>query len=197
MEVSAIEQLIRARRTIRQFNEKTLSKETIIDLLEAAVWAPVHSRKEPWRFILFQDAGRKQFADAVLHTFSKDELERWEEKLRSDYCERIQAHLLVVIEADPRQRVWEDAVGAGSALIQNLQLLAWEKKIGVVWKTNEYNFDPDFCRMTGVKPGERIIGTLHLGYFDQDKIPKPRLRTPVRELLTCISSAAVEEEQQK
>lgn len=187
MEVSAMEKLIRERRTIRQFNEKTLSKETIIELLEAAVWAPVHSRKEPWRFILFQEAGRKQFADAVLHTFSKDELEHWGQRLRSDYCERIQAHLLVVIEADPRQRVWEDAVGAGSALIQNLQLLAWEKKIGVVWKTNEYNFNPDFCRMTGVKPGERIIGTLHLGYFDQDKIPKPRPRTPVRELLTCIS----------
>ncbi|WP_019908825.1 nitroreductase family protein [Paenibacillus sp. HW567] len=195
MEVSAIELLIRGRRTIRQFNEQPLSKETIVDLLEAAVWAPVHSRKEPWRFILFMEAGRKQFADAVLHTFSKDELERWGPKLQNDYCERIQAHLLIVIEADPRQREWEDAVGAGSALIQNIQLLAWEQKIGVVWKTNEYNFDPDFCRMTGVKPGERIIGTLHLGYFDQDKIPKPRPRTPARELLTCISAAGGEEQQ--
>ncbi|OKP97724.1 nitroreductase [Paenibacillus sp. P46E] len=195
MVTSAIEMLIRERRTIRQFNEKLLAKETIVNLLEAAVWAPVHSRKEPWRFILFMEEGRKKFADAVLYTFSKDERERWEEKLRNDYCERIQAHLLVVIEADPRQREWEDAVGAGSALIQNVQLLAWEQGIGVVWKTNEYNFDPDFSRLTGVRPGERIIGTLHLGYFDQDKIPKPRPRTPARELLTCISSLDGEKQQ--
>ncbi|WP_141500325.1 nitroreductase family protein [Paenibacillus luteus] len=195
MEISAIEKLIRERRTIRQFNEKKLTKEAVIDLLEAAVWAPVHSRKEPWRFILFMEAGRKQFANAVLHTFSREERERWEQKLQLDYCERMQAHLLVVIEADPRQREWEDAVGAGSALIQNVQLLAWEQGIGIVWKTNEYNFDPDFCRLTGVKPGERIIGTLHLGYFDQDKIPKPRPRTPARERLTYVSDAGGEEQQ--
>ncbi len=29
--------------------------------------------------------------------------------------------------------------------------------------------------MTGVKPSERIISTLHLGHFDEDKTPKPRL----------------------
>ncbi|WP_138754553.1 nitroreductase family protein [Paenibacillus sinopodophylli] len=195
MESSAIEKLIRERRTIRQFNEKTLPKETIMDLLEAAVWAPVHSRKEPWRFILFMEEGRKQFSDAVLYTFSQEERERWEQKLQEDYCQRMQAHLLVVIEADPRQRVWEDAVGAGAALIQNIQLLAWEQGIGVVWKTNEYNFDPDFCRLTGVKPGERIIGTLHLGYFDQNKIPKPRPRTPARERLTFICDAMGEKQQ--
>ncbi|MGG4142506.1 nitroreductase [Paenibacillus algorifonticola] len=187
MAISAIEQLIRERRTIRQFNERTLAKETVIALLDAAVWAPVHSRKEPWRFILFMGAGRQQFSDAVLHTFSEDEREKWGQKLQLDYCERMQAHLLIVIEADARQREWEDAVGAGSALIQNIQLLAWEQGIGVVWKTNEYNFDPDFCRLTGVKPGERIIGTLHLGYFDPDKKPKPRPRTPVGELLTCVT----------
>lgn len=157
METSVVEKFIRERRTIRQFNGKPLAKETIMHLLEAAVWAPVHSRKEPWRFILFVEEGRKQFADAVLHTFSKGERERWGEKLQKDYCESIQAHLLVVIEADPRQRVWEDAVGASAALIQNIQLLAWEQDIGVVWKTNEYNFDPDFYSKTGVRPGRELL----------------------------------------
>ena len=71
METSVMEKVIRERRTIRQFNGKPLAKETIMHLLEAAVWAPVHSRKEPWRFILFVEEGRKQFSDAVLYTFSQ------------------------------------------------------------------------------------------------------------------------------
>ncbi|WP_308531515.1 nitroreductase family protein [uncultured Paenibacillus sp.] len=97
-------------------------------------------------------------------------------------CELIPAHLLVVIEADPRQKYWEDAFSAASALIQNIQLLAWERQVGSVWKTNDWNWDPSFHRKAGVQPHERIVGTLHLGYFD--KVPKPKPRTPIEDLLT-------------
>lgn len=65
-------------------------------------------------------------------------------------------------------------------------VLAWERKIGVVWKTNEYNWDPDFRQSIGVKPGEKIVSTLHMGYFDEGKVPRPKPRTPVSELLTLF-----------
>ncbi|MNC39761.1 Nitroreductase family protein [compost metagenome] len=130
------------------------------------------------------EGGRKKFAEAVKLTYSREFEEKWGEWAEKQYCELMQAHLLVVIEADPRQKQREDAFLAAAALIQNIQLLAWERDIGVVWKTNEYNWDPKFHQAVGIRPEERIVGTLHLGYFD--KLPGIKLRTPLEQLLTVI-----------
>jgi hypothetical protein len=51
----------------------------------------------------------------------------------------------------------------------DIQLLAWEQNIGVVWKTNEYNFDPDFYSKTGVRLGERIVD-LYLSGSDRRRV---------------------------
>ncbi|WP_025025994.1 nitroreductase family protein [Caldalkalibacillus mannanilyticus] len=179
-----IEETIRTRRTIRDFNGEPMNQEEVIKLLEDAVWAHFHSAREPWRFILFMGEGRRTFAEAVARTLSKEMIEKYGEWGMKQYCELMQAHLLVVIEADPRQKQFEDAFSASAALIQNLQLLAWDRGIGVVWKTNDYNWDPKFLESVGVKAGERVVGTLHLGYFDESKVPRPKRRTPVEDLLT-------------
>ena len=182
--IGPLEATVRGRRTVRKFNGKPLDKRLVIELLEAASWAPFHSRQEPWRFILFCGDGRKKFAEAMMSTLNKETKAEWGEWFEDQFCRLIPAHLLVVIPADPRQKAWEDAFSAASALIQNFQLLAWERRIGVVWKTNEYNWDPRFHRAVGVKPEERIVGTLHIGYFD--RIPPAGKRMPIDQLLTCF-----------
>lgn len=175
---------IRERRTIRDFNGEPVDKAEIVDILNDAVWAPFHSRKEPWRFILFMGAGRHKFAEAVIRTYDAETRRKWGDWAREQYGRLMQAHLIVVVEADPRQKYGEEAFSAGAALIQNVQLLAWEKGIGAVWKTNLFIWDPSFHREVGVEPGERIVGVVHLGRFD--KTPRPKPRTPVERLLVCV-----------
>jgi nitroreductase len=89
------------------------------------------------------------------------------------------AFLIVVMTEDPRQKQNDENFAAVSALIQNFQLLAWEKGLGVVWKTNPFIYEPQVRELLGVRSGERIVGILHLGYFDQ--IPPARERTPAEE----------------
>lgn len=181
-----ISQTIRERRTIKEFNGKPLDPSIIMKLLNDAIWAPFHSRKEPWSFIMFTGDGRKKFAEAIALTYSEEMRQLWGKWAMHQYCELMQVHLLVVFDADPRQKYWEDAFAATAALIQNLQLLAWEQGIGVVWKTNECNWDPAFHRAVGLHAGQRIAGVLHFGYFD--RIPKPRKRQTIEQLLTHIDS---------
>lgn len=185
----AIRQTIRERRTVNQFTTDPVPVPLILELLEEAVWAPFHSRREPWRFLLFAGEGRRQFSDAVLATYPADKLKQHGEKVAEAYCKGVPIHLVVLIDEEPRPKEWEEAFSAASALIQNLQLLAWERKLGVVWKTNEYNWDPRFREGVGVKPGQKVVGTLHMGYFEEDKARRARPRTPVRELLTLIEDA--------
>jgi nitroreductase len=111
-------------------------------------------------------------------------LAKWDNWIETQYCSLMQAHLIVVVKTYPKHQEWEEALMAASALIQNIQLLAWERKIGTVWKTHDYNWDARFHRAIGVKADERIAGTLHLGYFD--KVPKAKPRTAVTKLLTCF-----------
>lgn len=183
---AVIEKTIRERRTVNQFSSQHVPTELIMELLDAAVWAPFHSRKEPWRFILFAGEGRRQFADAVLSTYTDDKRKQLGEKVGQIYCNEVPIHLVVLINEEPRWKEWEEALCAASTLIQNLQLLAWERGIGMVWKTNDYNWNPLYREGIGVKPGEKVVGTLHMGYFENEMARRARPRTPVSSLVTLV-----------
>ncbi|MCH1638945.1 nitroreductase family protein [Paenibacillus timonensis] len=183
-----LSRVIRERRTVRRYSQKEITDELILELLDDAVWAPYHSAREPWRFILFKEEGRRTFARAVLQTYTREELEQYGESAERDYCDNAVAHLIVVAKEEPRPREAEEALLACAALIQNFQLLAWSRGIGVVWKTNEYNWDPRFRKVVGVRPGEKVVGTLHMGYYPLDKLPKPRPRRRAEHLISWHKS---------
>jgi nitroreductase len=180
-QVRTVAEVIRERRSIREFKADELNIDMIIDLLQDAKWAPNHGLREPWRIIMFHGEGKKKFTEAVLSTYSPDEKAKVKEKM-TNYLTGIPVHLLVVMKEDPRQKQWEEDFSATSAFIQNLQLLAWEQQIGVVWKTNGYNWHPSFREAVSIKPGEKVVGTLHLGYFE--KMPQAKPRTDIREKIT-------------
>ena len=85
---------------------------------------------------------------------------------------------------DPRQRRWDEDYGAVSTMIQNFQLAAWERGIGMIWRSNDWIYDPIFREGIGVAPGEKVVATLMIGY--PKHIPAPQDRTDIREMLTII-----------
>lgn len=180
---ASVADLIRERRTVRLFKKDPVAYDLLIELLNLAVWAPNHEFREPWRFILFQGEARKHFAEAMVSTYDSEEREMYGER-KQRYLESVPAHLIVIMKEDPRHKVWEEDYAATCSLIQNFQLAAWERGLGVVWKTNHYSYDPNFRQSVGVKPGEKIVGVLHIGY--PDVVPKARPRTPAEELLTVF-----------
>lgn len=180
--VDDLARIVRERRTIRKYTGQPIPDELIHKLLNDAAWAPYHSAEEPWRFVLFSDDGRITFTKAVLATYTEDELEKYGETARQDYCENAAVHLIVIAKAQSHPREAEDALLACAGFIQNLQLLAWQQGIGIVWKTGEYNEDLRFHSAVGVQPGEKVAGTLHMGYYRPEQLPKPRPRRQTEQL---------------
>lgn len=175
---SVIAKVIRERRSIKSgYLDKTVSQELILELLRDAVWAPNHGLREPWRFIFVPTEGKEQFVESLVQTYPIEQ----QENKRISFSQPA-AFLIIVMEEDPRPKVYEENFGAVCSLIQNFQLLAWEQELGVVWKTNGHIYDPKVRKFLGVEPGEKIIGFLHLGYFD--KAPEPRPRTEVEKKFT-------------
>ncbi|MEY8744989.1 nitroreductase family protein [Bacillales bacterium AN1005] len=57
---NAVIEAIKNRRTVKKFKKDAVPTDKIIELLDAAVWAPNHKLREPWRFLLFTgDAPQK------------------------------------------------------------------------------------------------------------------------------------------
>src|SRR5690606_21828491 len=109
---------------------------------DIANWAPNHGLREPWRYIQYKGAARSAFADAVLGSMSAEERERYGPERIRYYTEEIPVHLIIVMTEDPRQKQWDENFAAVCCWIQNFQLAAWERDVGVVWKTNTYMYAP-------------------------------------------------------
>ena len=178
--------LIRERRTIRKFKEECISTETLSDLLEVASWAPNHKLREPWRFIIYNGQGTKELADIIADAASKGGKMKKSPEEMKNYFLSIPAHILVVMPEDANPFIREEDYAATCALIQNFQLAAWERGVGVFWKTDSYLTLPAFREGVGVKPGEKIAAILHVGYTDMT--PNARPRTPISEKITVIDS---------
>ena len=182
---NAVEQNIISRRTIKAFKKDPINVEEIIELLNVAKWAPNHKLTEPWRFQLYVDEGKETFVQAYIDsqpTVDGEVTKKVQNK--AQYYRDIPIHLAVIMPEDPRQRRWDEDYGAVSSLIQNFQLAAWERGIGMIWRTNDWVYDPVFREGIGVKPGEKVVATLMIGY--PKHVPAAGLRTEIRELITII-----------
>ncbi|MBR2566692.1 MAG: nitroreductase [Paenibacillus sp.] len=165
------------RRTVKKFKQDPVPTEQIIDLLDTAVWAPNHKLREPWRFVLFNGKGRKKLAEAI-------EVEMGEDNKFSANVLQVPAILLVVLDEDPRQAIWDEDFAATSALVQNFMLAAWSEQVGTFWVTKPFLYAPKFRNALGIEGGEKIIGMIYIGY--PDVIPSAKERTPAKDKLTLF-----------
>ncbi|ELK44534.1 nitroreductase [Halobacillus sp. ACCC02827] len=172
---SDLAKIIRERRSVKTgYNNEPVPQELVKELLDDACWAPTHGLREPWRFIYIPEEEKEGFVESLVQTFPKDMQEN-----RRNYFSQPTAFLIAVMEEDPRQKQWEENFGAISCLLQNFQLLAWERGLGVVWKTNPQIHEPKVRRLLGVEQGEKIVGFIHMGFFDHE--PKTKTRTPIEQ----------------
>lgn len=169
---SALAQMIRERRSVKTgYKNIPVPQELVLELLNDAVYAPNHKLREPWRFIFVPTASKQLFALQMAQHYPDDMFE-----YRVKYFNEPAAYLIIVMPDSENRKQQDEDYGAVSSMIQNFQLLAWERGLGTVWKTNMHMYDPKVKEMLGVQPGERIAGFLHLGFFDEAPEGKPRTR---------------------
>ncbi|MFK4998615.1 nitroreductase [Bacillus sp. N9] len=178
-----IKDVIKERTSVKTgFIDKEVSQELVLSILDDAVWAPTHGVREPWRFVFVSGERKNAFIEAILECHEKAR----HEALRRQF-EEVPAFLVVIMNEDPRQKQWEEDLAATSCMLQNFQLLAWDQDLGVCWKTPNHIYDPKFRTALEVKPGEKIVGVLHVGYFDKEIVGKRvRKRTNPAEKMSAF-----------
>lgn len=192
---SQLESIIVSRRTVREVRNDPLSLDEMKDILRKASYAPFHSKSEPWSVVIVADLEEKEtLSKAVLDSYTRTGLfdsykEHQTLKVRQateEYFLTVPLHLVVATEMFGQEIKDFESIGATCALIQNIQLLCWERGIGVVWRTNSYIFDPLFAKDVGIQSNQKIMGTLHLGY--PKRVQAPRERKPLDDWVRRLAS---------
>jgi nitroreductase len=156
--------LAAARRTHKEFGSGPVERETLVDLLAVARFAPTHHMTEPWRFRVLGPAALARLQEAG-GASEAAKLER--------------APTLVVASAalsgDLVQD--EDDICATAAAILLVLLEATERGLASYWRTPGVLRTRRGREVLGIPDGERVLGLLHFG--PADRVPTARERADV------------------
>jgi nitroreductase len=121
-------------------------------------------------------------------------LDAWERERLADIAEvfvlpdqhlgwRAQPMIITVVMQENTNHIMrEEDYASTSYVIHNFSLLAWERGIGLVWETYPWLLEAVFRDAMDIRPGEKVLGNLHVGYPAQ--IPNAQPRIPAAERVT-------------
>ena len=179
---------INARRSIKTFTDRPVSREEIEQLLSAACQAPNHRMTEPWRFYVLGPRARRAYGEALGRRKAKriDDPEAGKaivEKVGETH-ESLPAMVAVAVTIHENPEICEEDFAAAYMGIQNLSLVAHSMGLGTHIKTGAIMDDPAARAAVGLPEGERIVATINVG--EPDGLPDGKARQPAAELTTWV-----------
>ncbi|MFD1020409.1 nitroreductase family protein [Thalassobacillus hwangdonensis] len=190
-----VEEAIKSRRSIHTFKPELVDRSTLMDIVETASWAPTHRMVVPWNVFMYQENGIAEIADATIEsyrrmgyfeTYTDAAKERQVIEGIKKYITSIPHHAVIHMKRNKENpHFYEEDYAAVCAFIQNVQLAAWEKGVGVLWTSPPLINDPEFLRTIGLDHNQdKVVAILQMGY--PDKIPRAKARTPMHHKLSFI-----------
>lgn len=167
-----LDELAAARRTSKTFGAEPVSRETLLELLAVARFAPTHHLNQPWRFRVLGPATLGELK-SVAGAKEAQKLDR--------------APTLVVASAALTGDLVldEEDVCATAAAITLVLLAATERGIATYWRTPTVLRTRPGREAVGIPAGERFLGLLHFG--PAERKPAAREREPVESYVEFLT----------
>jgi nitroreductase len=145
---------------------KPVSRDELLEVVEAARLAQSAANRQPWQFIpVTDDAVKKKLAVAARNQRFVGE-----------------AAVVLVCLANPEESAkvgpFEGFLIDLAIAIENMALTAWDLGIGSCW-IGAFNED-DVRDLLGIPKNLRVVSLLTLGYPDEK--PRPKNRKPLKEI---------------
>ena len=157
----SLDELAASRRTHKAFGPEPVPRETLLEVLAAARFAPTHHLNQPWRFRVL---GPETLA-ALKSVAGEKEAQKLD---RAPTLVVATAALTGDLVTD------EEDVCAAAAAIMLVLLAATERGLATYWRTPQALRTRPGREAVGIARGERFLGLLHFG--DAAREPAPRER---------------------
>lgn len=159
-------QLIKERRSIRNFKSDMIPDQEIEMILEAGRWTPSASNKQPWRFIVIKNEDLKEkISDLAIY---------------GKFI--IRAPVLIAIigkkSENPNWYVQDTSLAS-----MNMQLMAWTLEIGTCWIGSMDRVKVK--DLLGLGEDDFLLTILPFGHI-KGNVPKPTLRKKLDDITLHI-----------
>lgn len=179
--IEILNQIIQERRSIFpvSYTTEEIPVALIEAILENANYAPTHKLTQPWRFIVYRNAGKTQLARELARLYKEiTPVEKFLQKKYDSITEKIgQSSCVIAINAQlhpDKLPEWEEIAAMGCA-VQNMALTAEAMGIGAYWSS------PGTISQLGsfmeLSPDEKCFGLFYMGYHQEES--RPAKRTPI------------------
>ncbi|MFX1406479.1 MAG: nitroreductase family protein [Promethearchaeota archaeon] len=157
---------LKSRRSIRNYQDKTISEKEINMILEAGRWAPSASNRQPWEFIVIKE---REFINKIAKTASYGRFIK-------------QASVVIAIigktKISPKWYIIDTAL-----VTMNMMLIAYSMGIGTCWIGT---MDRDKAKkILELHNDDYVVTILPFGYIKGD-IPAPTRRKSLKEIVKEI-----------
>jgi nitroreductase len=198
--------LIKTRRSIftKQFSGKPVHQSIVIDMLEAARWAPNHRLTEPWRFIVFESLeARLELGGLLCKLYSDAQEKKGKPILQAKIDKKLKgaqlsSHIIAIcVSTDDEKNPFVEEIASVSMAVQNMHLMATCHGVGAYWSSggiycpassssnvrieNPQEMSQFLARrLPGGKNGESIVclGWLYVGDYYGDVADGPKKKWP-------------------
>jgi nitroreductase len=179
---------IQARRSIKRFTPRPVTRDEVETLLTSAALAPNHRLTQPWRFYVLGPEARHAYGLALGERKARkvDDPEKGrvlrETVAREHRDLPLMIAVAVALSDDPEIR--EEDYAAAMMAVQNMALTAVELGLGTHIKTGGVMSDPAARAAAGVRDSERIVAIVNVG--EPLEAPPPKKREPATTFTTWV-----------
>jgi len=185
-------EIIKSRRSVREYLPRQVSNKVLFRILEAARWAPSAHNAQPWRFVTIRDAAlKRKLAEAMANRWDKDMRKdnvppEEREKLVKTSIERFTRAPIIIVACltmedmdkypDKRRQKIEYvmAVQSFAAAIENMLLAAHAEGLSSCWFSAPL-FCPDTVRkILNISNHVDPQALITIGYPIEKPNPPPR-----------------------
>lgn len=186
---------IQTRRSIKMFKDSApISKETVEQLLQAAIMAPNHHHTEPWKFFVLQGDGRlplsRKLAEWAKTRVDDPSSEAGQKRIKKISSKPLIAPTAIVVALSPQagneKAIYIEDVSAVSAAVQNILLEAHGLGLGAIWKSGPAYYAEPVKKYFNLTDEEEILGVIFVGESDMKKNSEPK-RIPFEEKTVWIT----------
>ena len=157
-------ELMKARRSIREFADKSISKEALENIVDAARFAPTARNVQPWEFVVVVNKETLKKIAAIT--------EHGKFIVNCASC--------ILVFAQDTKYFLEDC----SAATQNAMLAACSLGIGSCWVAGDKKaYSQEFNSLLGVPDNLKLVSLIGLGYPLTDKVFRVAEKRSLKDVL--------------